>query len=141
LCCKCCIISLWFWFWSFCTSDFDVDFKSLSSSVILIWNHFISDLSQHCRFPRPHLLTWKIFPAMLLLLVKDQLSSLICIVFKLHRRYKLTMDGSPLHFESLGLYVAPTPSEQCFTGLWAFHKVDTDCTVAITSVNVGPISI
>jgi len=63
LCCKCCIMSLWFWFWfwSFCTSDFDFDFKSLSDewSLLLILNHFlgvwfwfwfeiISDLSQHC---------------------------------------------------------------------------------------------
>ena len=56
LCCKCCIMSLWFWFWFylFCTSDFDFDFKSLSDewSLILIWNHFISDLSQHWEVQR-----------------------------------------------------------------------------------------
>jgi len=52
LCCKSCIMSLWFWFWfwSFCTSDFDFDFKSLSWEWFwfLIRNNFISDLSQHC---------------------------------------------------------------------------------------------
>ena len=67
LCCKSCIVLVililiflykWFWSWfqiTFRWVIFDFDFKSLSWVWFwfLIWNHFISDLSQHCPIPNP----------------------------------------------------------------------------------------